>query len=74
MSNKKVSETETEWLFKDLLKDNGYLTDGDLIVEFKDKTDNEKLKKRWKMRAKKGIRKVFLILLFAHTNTPILFS
>ena len=45
MSNKKVSETETEWLFKDLLKDNGYLTDGDLFVEFKDKTDNEKLKK-----------------------------
>ena len=38
MSNKKVSETETEWLFKDLLEDKGYLTDGDLIVEFKDKT------------------------------------
>ena len=45
MSNKKVSETETEWLFKDLLESNGYLTDGNLIVEFKDKTNNEKLKK-----------------------------
>ena len=54
MSNKKVSETETEWLFKDLLGDNGYLTDGDLIVEFKDKTDNEKLKKTLENASKKG--------------------
>lgn len=54
MSNKKVSETETEWLFKDLLEDNGYLTDGDLIVEFKDKTYNEKLKKTLENASKKG--------------------
>lgn len=54
MSNKKVSETETEWLFKDLLEYNGYLTDGDLIVEFKDKTDNEKLKKTLENASKKG--------------------
>jgi len=39
----KHSETETEWLFKDLLNENGYLGDDDLIVEFKDKTKNEKV-------------------------------
>lgn len=71
MSNKKVSETETEWLFKDLLESNGYLTDGNLIVEFKDKTNNEKLKKTL---VKKETRMVFLISLFVHTNIPILFS
>lgn len=52
----KYSETETEWLFKDLLKENGYLESEDLIVEFKDKTQNEKVKKLLSNASKKGSR------------------
>ena len=52
----KHSETETEWLFKDLLNENGYLSDDDLIVEFKDKTKNEKVKKLLSNASKKGNR------------------
>ncbi|QLB41460.1 MULTISPECIES: class I SAM-dependent DNA methyltransferase [Mannheimia] len=52
----KHSETETEWLFKDLLNENGYLGDDDLIVEFKDKTKNEKVKKLLSNASKKGNR------------------
>lgn len=50
----KYSETETEWLFKDLLNENGYLESEDLIVEFKDKTQNEKVKKLLSNASKKG--------------------
>lgn len=42
---RKISETETEWLFKDLLLENGYLDNDELIIEFKDATESEKLKK-----------------------------
>ncbi len=49
-----ISETETEWLFKDLLKDNGYFEDSDLIIEYRDKTSNALLKKQLKHASKKG--------------------
>ncbi|WP_222039236.1 hypothetical protein [Enterococcus faecium] len=51
---RKVSETETEWLFKDLLKENGYLDSDELIIEFKDATSSEKLKKLLKGASKVG--------------------
>lgn len=42
---KKKSETETEWLFKDLLQKKGYIDNEEIIVEFKDATASEKVKK-----------------------------
>ena len=50
----KYSETETEWLFKDLLEENGYFDSEDLIIEFKDKTKSEKVKKLLSNASKKG--------------------
>lgn len=50
----KKSETETEWLFRDLLDENGYLDNDDLIVEFKDATSSEKIKKLLSSASKKG--------------------
>lgn len=50
----KASETETEWLFKDLLDQKGYSNNNDLIIEFKDKTDNIKVKKLLENASKKG--------------------
>lgn len=56
MSNIKTSETETEWLFKDLLEDKGYLDNEEIIVEFKDATKNEKVKKLLQNASKKGTK------------------
>jgi type I restriction enzyme M protein len=56
MVNKKKSETETEWLFKDLLQEKGYLDNEEIIVEFKDATANEKVKKLLSNASKKGTK------------------
>lgn len=56
MANKRKSETETEWLFKDLLKKKGYFDNEDIIVEFKDATANEKVKKLLSNASKKGTK------------------
>ncbi|AZJ43545.1 class I SAM-dependent DNA methyltransferase [Bacillus velezensis] len=56
MAKRKISETETEWLFKDLLQEKGYFDNEDIIVEFKDATANEKIKKLLSNASKKGTR------------------
>jgi type I restriction enzyme M protein len=57
MVNKRKSETETEWLFKDLLQEKGYIDNEEIIVEFKDATANEKVKKLLSNASKKGTKK-----------------
>ena len=53
---KKKSETETEWLFKDLLQKKGYIDNEEIIVEFKDATASEKVKKLLSNASKKGTK------------------
>ena len=53
---KKKSETETEWLFKDLLQKKGYIGNEEIIVEFKDATASEKVKKLLSNASKKGTK------------------
>ncbi|MCZ4237545.1 MULTISPECIES: HsdM family class I SAM-dependent methyltransferase [Staphylococcus] len=47
------SETESEWFFKDLLDKKGYFQNKELIIEFKDATENYKLKKLLSNASKK---------------------
>lgn len=54
---KKISETETEWLFKDLLEEKGYFDNEEIIIEFKDATASEKVKKLLSNASKKGSKK-----------------
>ncbi|GIO43170.1 HsdM family class I SAM-dependent methyltransferase [Paenibacillus apis] len=56
MVYKRKSETETEWLFKDLLQEKGYFDNEEIIVEFKDATANEKVKKLLSNASKKGTK------------------
>lgn len=68
---KKRSETETEWLFKDLLEKKGYLDNEEIIVEFKDSTQNEKVKKLLKNASKKGDKRGipdFILRSYKHSD------
>ncbi|PTF21820.1 HsdM family class I SAM-dependent methyltransferase [Staphylococcus cohnii] len=51
---KKIIESETEWLFKDLLSEKGYFDNEEIIVEHKDNTENKKVKSLLKNASKKG--------------------
>ena len=70
MTKKIISETETEWLFKDLLEKKGYLNNDDIIVEFKDATSDMRVKKLLKNASKSGSRQGIPDFILRTTKYP----
>lgn len=70
MAKKTISETETEWLFKDLLEKKGYLNNDDIIVEFKDATSDMRVKKLLKNASKSGSRQGIPDFILRPTKYP----
>lgn len=66
----KVSETQTEWLFKDLLEEKGYLNNDEIIVEFKDATSNRRVKKLLANASKRGSNRGIPDFIIRFTKHP----
>lgn len=71
----KISEIETDLLFIDLLKSKGYFNNDEIIVEYRDKTENKLLNKQLSNASKKGDKQGipdFMIRSRKHSNLVFL--
>ena len=66
----KPSEAETEWLFRDLLQEKGYLDNEEIIVEFRDATANLRVKKLLENASKKGSKNGIPDFILRFTKYP----